>query len=382
MNPKKKFQSVDVILISIAHMVHDVFSSFLAPILPLLIEKLGMSYTMAGFLSVVQRIPALMNPFVGMLADRISLRYFVIFAPSVTAVSMSLLGVAPSYTVLVILLLVMGLGAVMFHVPSPVMIRKVAGDKVGRGMSFYMLGGESARTLGPLVILGAVSLWGLEGTWKLIPFGLASSAVLYFKIRNIRISDDFKRNCSEKNGVKETFIEFMPFFSRLSGIILFQAFMKGALTTFLPTYITTKGGSLWLGGISLVILQCAGAAGTLGAGIMSDRFGRKNVLLTVLSLSPVFMWLFMTVDSLFALPLLILVGITVFSPGPVILAAVNERKSDHPSFVNGTYMTISFMVSAVAVMLTGQLADIVGLEATFRISAGMALFSIFFAFKL
>ncbi|MDD2389089.1 MAG: MFS transporter, partial [Desulfobacterales bacterium] len=73
---------------------------------------------------------------------------------------------------------------------------------------------------------------------------------------------------------------------------------------------------------------------------------------------------------------------TVISTGPVILAAVNERKSDYPSFINGIYMTISFMVSALTVMLTGYLADIYGLEVTFRLSAGLALIAIPFAVKL
>ncbi len=382
MKADKRFQPVHVILISITHMVHDIFASFLAPILPLLIEKLGMTYTMAGLLSVAQRIPALLNPFIGVLADKVSLRYLIVLAPSVTAISMCLLGVAPNYTVLVILLLFMGLGSVMFHVPSPVMIRRVAGERIGKGMSFYMLGGEIARTLGPLVILGAVSLWGLEGTWKLIPFGLASSVILFFKIRNISIYDDSNPGLSVKNGILGTFMECVPLFSKLSGIILFQAVMKGALIMFLPTYITIKGGSLWLGGISLVILQCAGAVGTLGAGTMSDRVGRKTVLIVALSLSPVFMWLFMMADTVSALPLLILLGITLFSTDPVILAVVNERKSDHPSFVNGTYITISFMISALTIMFTGQLADIFGLEVTFRISAGIALLSIPFAARL
>lgn len=379
---KAKFQSGNVLLISMAHMVHDIYSSFLAPILPLLIEKLEMTYAMAGFLSVVQRLPSLLNPLIGMIADKLSPRYFIIAAPSITAVSMSLLGVAPSYTLLVILLFIMGLSAVLFHVPSPVMIRKIAGQSVGKGMSFYMLGGEIARTLGPLVILGAVSLWGLAGTYNLIPFGVAASAILYFKIRKIRIADEFKKDDSENNGIKETFMEFLPFFSKLSGITFFRAVMKGALTTFLPTYITAKGGSLWLGGISLVILQSAGAVGAFGAGTISDRFGRRETLVAVSVLSPVFMWLFMTADTIFALPLLILLGITIMSTGPVMLAAVNERKSDHPAFINGIYMTISFMISALTIMLTGYLGDIYGLELTFKLSAGLALLAIPFAAKL
>lgn len=67
---QKRFQLSSILTISIAHMIHDIYISFLAPILPLLIEKLGISYSMAGFLSVVQRLPSLLDPFVGIIADR------------------------------------------------------------------------------------------------------------------------------------------------------------------------------------------------------------------------------------------------------------------------------------------------------------------------
>ncbi|HHE37964.1 MAG TPA: MFS transporter, partial [Candidatus Cloacimonetes bacterium] len=40
---KKKFQSGNVLIISFSHLLHDVYTSFLAPILPLLITKLNIS---------------------------------------------------------------------------------------------------------------------------------------------------------------------------------------------------------------------------------------------------------------------------------------------------------------------------------------------------
>lgn len=178
MKENKKFHFGNVATISFAHLVHDVYSSFLAPLLPLLIDKLSISYSLAGMLSVFQRLPSFLNPVIGILADKMAVRYLLIVSPAITAVSMSLLGVAPSYTVVVILLLVMGLSSAMFHVPAPVMIKHVSGARIGKGMSIFMLGGELARTLGPLFVLSAVSLWGLEGTYKLIPIGLAASFIL------------------------------------------------------------------------------------------------------------------------------------------------------------------------------------------------------------
>ena len=90
-----KFQTGKILALSVAHFVHDVYSSFLAPLLPLLIEKLSMSLTQAGFLTTVMQIPALLNPYIGVLADRISVRYFVILAPAMTAVIVAAPAAAP-----------------------------------------------------------------------------------------------------------------------------------------------------------------------------------------------------------------------------------------------------------------------------------------------
>ena len=168
----KKFRTGNVTSIAATHLLHDVYTSFFAPLIPLLNEKLGLAYTMAGTLSVVQRLPALFNPLFGMMADRIVIRSGIILCPIITVLSMGALGLAPSVPLIAVLMFVSGISAAVYHVTAPVLMRRVSGDKIGRGMSFFMFGGELARTLGPLLITAAVSWWGLEGTWRLIPFGL------------------------------------------------------------------------------------------------------------------------------------------------------------------------------------------------------------------
>lgn len=184
---KKEFKKAEVFTLSAAHLSHDTFSAMLPALLPLLIDKLGISLSMSAMLDIVRRIPALFNPFLGLLAERTGIRYFVILTPGITATSMGLVGVAPSFWVLLVLLFVAGISAALFHVRSPVMVREVSGARVGTGMSFFMVGGELARTVGPLLVIGAVSWWGLEQTYRLIPIGLAASLVLFVKLRNYKV---------------------------------------------------------------------------------------------------------------------------------------------------------------------------------------------------
>ncbi|MDX2443907.1 MAG: MFS transporter [Bacteroidales bacterium] len=378
---KQKFRTGDVISISLAHLAHDIYSSFLAPILPLLIEKLGISLSMAGMLSVIQRIPTLLNPFVGILADNMKVRYFVILAPAITTIAMSLIGIASSYWMLAIILFIAGISSTMFHVPSPVMIKHISGNKLGKGMSYYMVGGELARSLGPLIIVAAVTHWGLEGTYRLIPFGLVASIVLYFRLRNIDLREDFKKE-KEPIGYYSTFKKFLSTFMKLGMIIFFRGAMKSALTLYLAVYLTDKGHSLWFAGISLSVIQLAGVAGTFMAGTISDKIGRRTAMLIITLVSPFLMLLFLNSGGWLTFPILILTGFFLVSPGPVMLAIVQELDTKHLAFVNGIFMTISFGLSSIMLLLVGVMADNFGLDNAYTISAFLAMLAIPFAFLL
>ena len=373
-----KFQFKNVFTISFAHFAHDVYTAFLAPVLPLIIEKLSISYSMVGLLKVIGSIPSLLNPFIGLLADRIKLRYLVIITPAVTTIVMSLIGLAPVYSLLAILIFFSGLSSTFFHVPAPVLIRKVSGNKIGKGMSFFMVGGEIARTLGPIIILAAVSYWGLEGTYRLIPFGLITTLILFFKFRKINISDDIKK---ESKAV-QTFKKYIPFFIVISGIMFFRASMKTAVTFYLPTYMNESGSSLWLAAIALSVIQLAGTVGTLFAGTISDKIGRKTSLIIITAVTPFLMWLFIFSGPQYTYIILIVLGFFLFASSPVILAMVNEIESDRPAFINGIFMTLNFAISSICVMIVGFLTDKYGFEISYKITAYLAFGSLPFALML
>jgi FSR family fosmidomycin resistance protein-like MFS transporter len=75
-------------------------------------------------------------------------------------------------------------------------------------------------------------------------------------------------------------------------------------------------------------------------------------------------------------------GFFLFASGPVLLALVQDTDSDHPSFVNGIYVTISFGVSSLMVLLIGFLGDSFGLILTYKICTVLSIASIPFILML
>jgi len=371
------FEKGRVLTISAVHFVHDCYTAFLAPALPLLIEKLGMSYGMTGLLAVIQRIPSLINPMIGIIAERPVMRYMVIFSPALTAVFMSLIGIAPGYTFLAILLFFSGISSTLWHIPSPVIVKQVSGNRVGKGMSYYMGGGELARTAGPMVILGVISWWGLEGMWRMMPLGIIASLVLWVQFRKARFTPPSSSRKHQEGSYWKIFLRFSAAFTLTGGFTLFQAGMKASVTYFLPTFLTSTGNSLHYSELALTVLQLAGAMGALFAGTISDKIGRFRTLLIISIITPLLTLLFLNLEGFWIFPVLLPLGFFIFAPTSVMLATVQELDTEKKAFVNSIYMTLNFFVSVMVYPLVGAAIDRVGFLPTFRFIAFLGFGAVF-----
>jgi FSR family fosmidomycin resistance protein-like MFS transporter len=260
-----------------------------------------------------------------------------------------------------------------------VIVKEASGDKIGTGMSFFMVGGELARTLGPLMILSAVSLSGLEGTFRLIPVGIAASVILYIKLKNLDVDRQQLKKPKEKGDTKKILKQYWPFFTVIAAFLCFQAAMKSALTLYLPVYLTGQGASLWFAGISLSVLQFSGVIGTFLAGNISDRIGRRSTLVVSSIGSVLTMALFLYTQNIIVLSVL---GLFLFASGPVLMATFQDTDSNMPTFMNSMYMFINFGVSSVLVFALGMVGDWIGLEQTYRICVVFAIGMIPMAFLL
>ena len=368
----EQFQTDRVVTISAGHAVHDTYTAFLPPLLPAFIESLSLSKTEAGLLTFFNQAPSVLQPFVGYVADRVSLRYLVILTPAVSATAMSLLGIAPSYLVLAMLLLLVGVSSATLHAVAPVIAGRLSGTRLGRGMGFWMVGGELGRTLGPLIIAAYFAFWpdDLSHTPWLMVGGWLTSLLLFARLRDV---EGRPPRAGQDVSWKQVLRIMRPLLVPLAGIILVRAFMSSALTTYLPIFLAEEGAELWLTSISLSVLEAAGVVGALLGGSLSDRLGQRVVLFASLLATPLLMLLFAVVGGWLRFPLLLAMGFAALSVTPVIMALVQESCPENRALANGTYMAMNFLIRSGVVVLVGVMGDAWGMRLAFMACAVITL---------
>jgi FSR family fosmidomycin resistance protein-like MFS transporter len=148
------------------------------------------------------------------------------------------------------------------------------------------------------------------------------------------------------------------------------------LSTFLPILWHQRGGSLVQGASLVTTFVGVGVAGTLGAGAMMDRWGKRTVLwgaslgsLALISLVPLIHgdWLW---------PLVGLLGITAFGSIPVTLLIGQDIFSENPAMGSGVALGLANGVGALLLPLWGLLADHVGINSAMWAGSGMFLVSL------
>lgn len=370
--PKEDFETNRILLICGGHFVHDTFSAFIAPLLPLLIDKLGLTLALAGSLSVFSQMPSLLSVVIGYLADRISVRYMVIFAPAVTATLATMIGFMPSYATAAMLLFTLGVSTMSFHAPAPAMVAHISGNRVGRGMSFFMAGGELGRTVGPLLVGFGVTQWGMDGLWRLMVFGWIATAILYVRLKDVSAKRD-----PRKTKPSPVLKKFARLFVPLFGVMLLRNMIVSSLGVFMVVFLVDfRGYELPLATGALALYELAGVAGALTGGTLSDRLGRRKTVAIAVVLSAIFMFLFVNTEGLLLVPVLLSLGFTALSITPVFQALVQDQLPENRATASGMFILYAFLIRAINVMIAGFIGDAVGLQTTFMIMAGLSLLSL------
>ena len=360
------FQTGDVATIAGGHAVHDTYTAFLAPLLPYFVEKFGLTNAAAGALAAFLQLPSLLQPFIGHLADRTTLRWIVILGPGVTGTAMSFLGWAPTYATLAMLLIVAGFSVASFHATAPVAVGYLSGNRLGRGMGFWMVGGEIGRTIGPLVVVSALAVMSIRSMASLSLVAIATSIFLFIRLRDVPLRT---RDDGEQIPWRPAVRAMRGLMVLLGTLVALRSMMVMATTLFLPIYLTDNATGLWVAGIALSIVEAAGIAGAFAGGWISDHVGRRAVLIFGQIAAPLALLAFLGTDGWIRIAILPLIGLSLLAVPPVLMAVVQESFPQSRALANGVYLSMNFAIRSVAAIAYGAFADSHGLTTAMYVAA-------------
>ena len=370
-------------LITLGHSLTHWYPATFYLLLPIVGRELGLSYSQIGLIMTCQYIAgAVANVPGGVLVDTVG-RKGVLMAISLFWVGFPylLMGFTHSYLMLLGCVALVGFGNSLWHPTAiPTLARRFP-ERKGLVLSLHSMGGNVGDAIAPIVVgaLLAVLSWREVVILNVVP-GIVIALLLFVFLGTLRLGGS-KREASRDPGTQSLrdYFRGLPELFRSRGLVLlstssaFRSMTQNALLTFLPVYLAYEMGysPFWVGAC-MFALQTAGFAAAPIAGHLSDRMGRKSVMMTSMAMTAVVL-VFMAFagKSLAFVFFVAVLGFFLYAIRPVMQAWLLEST---PKNMGGTSIGVLFgaqaLGSSIGPLLGGVVADSFGLPATFTFLAG------------
>ena len=349
-----------VLAVGIAHFVNDLYSSFLSPLLPRLMDNLGMSIALAASLAMTWSLAgSLFQPVAGYLADRYGRKLFVIGGPLISGIFLSLIGLAPSVEVLALILIAGGMGSAAFHPPGAALSGGASeGKGSGLRMSAFAFGGLFGFAVGPLAVVGLVAVVGLSGMWIAMIPAIVVCGILFMVLPADRPHAD----APPPPRPMEVLRTLRGPLGVIFGIGALSGFVQRLFMTLSPIISFQDGVSEATGAVILSVYMAGQAIGTLVGGILTDRMDRVLLLagLTALAIPAHLFTFWLPSGSALMLLFAAIAGLLNLALMPPVIVLAQEIMPDSKAVGSGIVMGLAWATGSVGVIAIGFLADGIG----------------------
>jgi MFS family permease len=285
-----------------------------------------------------------------------------------------LMGYTHSYWLILACSALIGIGNNLWHPAAIPLLAQRFPDRRGLAVSFHGMGGNVGDALAPLAAGALLTIlnWRDVVLVNMVPGLIVSGLILIYLGRSPE-----RQETSDDNGSRiklaDTLSALMTLLKNRTVVMMstssaFRSMTQTALLTFLPIFLANQMGysPVWIGGC-MFALQAAGFIAAPIAGHLSDRMGRRQIIMSSMAMTAVVLLLMALVGRSTAFVLFIsFLGFFLFAVRAVLQAWMLDAT---PPNMGGTSIGILFGTQAVGAAigpaLGGMIADWYGLTATF-----------------
>lgn len=376
----------EVWLISAGHAFTHWYTATFFVLLPLIGKELGLSYTEIGFIMTMQHIVgAISNLPGGMVVDMVGKKGYLM-ATSLFWVGFpyALMSLTHSYWMLLACVTLVGMGNNLWHPAALTTLAYRYPDRKGLVIAYHGMGGNIADGLAPLVVgalLGWFS-WRTVVVMNVVPgLVMASLILVMLGAFSMTSAHDNLNARSKSDGVKKYLRDVGRLLRNRELMLIsigsaFRTMTQTGLLTFLPVYLAYElGYSPFAVGACLASMQVAGFAASPIGGHLSDRIGRKRIVMSSMALSCVMIvFMAMAGRSTAFVVFIALIGFFLYAMRPVLQAwAVEATPKELAGSGVGLQFGIQAMGAAVSPAVFGMIADAKDIYTAFYFLAGTIL---------
>ena len=388
MNRKNATFSV-LLMVSLGHLLNDMFQSVIPSIYPMIKESLGLSFVQVGAITLTNQITSsLLQPLVGYYSDKHPRPYGLVVGMCFTLTGLLLLSVANSFPAVLLSVAFVGVGSSVLHPESSKVARLASGGAKGMAQSIFQIGGNVGRAFGPVAValivvphgqgsirwfalLAVVAVWVLSriGRWYQKQLAKQAAKVVPSAGRNEVTLQENKNNLTHRQIVIALVVLLVLMFSK--------DFYTANIQSYLTFYMIDKFG-LSVGASQYVLFAflVSTAIGLLIGGDVGDRYGRKYVIWgSILGSSP-FALLLPYCNLAWTIVLAVLVGMVMSSAMSAILVYGTELLPGSVGMISGAFFGLSFGLGGIGSALFGWLADLTNIQYVFQLTAFLPLLGI------
>ena len=363
-----RFISTSIILLTSAHLFNDFYAGFLMPLLSYFQSHLHLTITQVSILPTVLAVfGSILQPLFGFLGDRFNKKLFVVSGVLCSALFLSCIGLAPNFTLLILMLVIGASGVAAFHPNAAATVARLTQNKSSFTMSIFLMVGCIGLAGAPFIITSIATSGGFSKLWMLSLPGVILALIL---VKTLTIDhenksstklSDFKILFARKS--RPLWIMFLIMFIRSLVITSFMSFMS--------ILFTAKGLTMHRSGIAISTFLICGSVGGLIGGYLADKISRKIIIAcSSIIACPLLLW-FLKADGNFAMILLGLSGMVVLAASAVNVLIVQRLCPDMAGSIAGISMGFVWGSAGLMLPVVGYIADHYSMETSLRIAAFM-----------